>query len=164
MNDLENIYNTNFDPSQDEIYTHLKFISGYLTEKKIKHWLMYGTLLGAVRQSDIIPYDYDFDLGILFEDYPSILSFNENLNKYNYSLEKTTGAVYNYQKLKQVESRFRVSLKVKFNDNPVADLYIYYKCKDSYLRRYDKDEGILYWPNSVFPYYFIENLYLSINF
>ena len=158
MNDLERIYDANYDPTQDEIFTHLKFISGYLTQNNIKHWLMYGTLLGAVRQNDIIPYDYDFDLGIMYEDYEKVLLFNEFLNQYNYSLEKTSGVVYCYKNLKQSETRFRVSLKVKFNTNPVADLYIYFKCQDEYLRRYDKEEGILYWPNSVIPFYFIENL------
>ena len=55
----------NYDPTQDEIFTHLKFISGYLTQNNIKQWLMYSTLLGAIRQNNIIPNDYDFDLGII---------------------------------------------------------------------------------------------------
>lgn len=33
-----------------------------LDEKGIKFWLMYGTLLGAVRDKDFIPYDFDVDI------------------------------------------------------------------------------------------------------
>ena len=47
----QHVYNSN------ELYTHLSFISSILTKHDIKHWIMYGTLLGAVRENNIIPYD-----------------------------------------------------------------------------------------------------------
>ena len=35
-----------------------------LNEKKLKYWLEAGTLLGILRDGDLIPWDYDADLGI----------------------------------------------------------------------------------------------------
>ena len=39
----------------------------------IKCWLVYGTLLGYVREHGLIKHDYDFDLGIWKEDYSNKL-------------------------------------------------------------------------------------------
>ncbi|NXR80240.1 FKRP protein, partial [Pycnonotus jocosus] len=36
----------------------------------IRHWLEGGSLLGAVRLGDIIPWDYDVDVGLYLEDVP----------------------------------------------------------------------------------------------
>jgi phosphorylcholine metabolism protein LicD len=39
-------------------------LSKALDENNIKAWLVYGTLLGYVREKDFISYDYDIDLGV----------------------------------------------------------------------------------------------------
>ena len=49
----ENLSNTTYTP--DELFDSLKYISTFLTNIGVKHWLMYGTLLGAVRNNEIIP-------------------------------------------------------------------------------------------------------------
>ncbi|NXP95842.1 FKRP protein, partial [Passerina amoena] len=38
----------------------------------IRHWLEGGTLLGAVRLGDLIPWDYDVDVGFYLEDAPKL--------------------------------------------------------------------------------------------
>ncbi|NXP43195.1 FKRP protein, partial [Leiothrix lutea] len=41
-----------------------------LESSGIRHWLEGGSLLGAVRLGDIIPWDYDVDVGLYLEDVP----------------------------------------------------------------------------------------------
>jgi phosphorylcholine metabolism protein LicD len=39
-----------------------------LEKNSVRYWLEGGSLLGAARHNDIIPWDYDVDLGIYEED------------------------------------------------------------------------------------------------
>jgi hypothetical protein len=48
------------------------FVDDLLSRHGILHWLDYGTLLGAVREGALIPWDEDFDLGILARDVDQI--------------------------------------------------------------------------------------------
>ncbi|XP_074651803.1 ribitol 5-phosphate transferase FKRP-like [Tubulanus polymorphus] len=41
-----------------------------LEESGVRYWLEGGSLLGAARNEDIIPWDYDVDIGIYLEDIP----------------------------------------------------------------------------------------------
>lgn len=51
---------------------HLKellfFVEDLLTEQGIFHWLDFGSLLGAVRGQELIPWDNDVDFGVLKRD------------------------------------------------------------------------------------------------
>lgn len=149
---------TNPFPSSDELYNHLIYIHNCLSSHKIKHWIMYGTLLGAYRDSNIIPYDYDFDIGVLYEDVDIILSLNSEIEKEKYSIIKAYGTVYDISNIKSIEKKWKVSLKILFNQNPIADIYVYYLCEDKYIRRFDPIEKIYFWPNTTLPYLFIQTL------
>ncbi|XP_068440281.1 ribitol 5-phosphate transferase FKRP [Clinocottus analis] len=48
-----------------------KYVINILETSGVRYWLEGGTLLGAVRHQDIIPWDYDVDLGIYLEDIPN---------------------------------------------------------------------------------------------
>uniref|UniRef100_A0A4W6ET29 Ribitol-5-phosphate transferase n=1 Tax=Lates calcarifer TaxID=8187 RepID=A0A4W6ET29_LATCA len=48
-----------------------KYVINILESSGVRYWLEGGTLLGAVRHQDIIPWDYDVDLGIYLEDVPN---------------------------------------------------------------------------------------------
>ena len=138
-------------PTADEIYEHIKDIHYELSKHNIKHWLMYGTLLGCVRNKDVIPYDYDFDFGILFSDIEKILSID--LENKKYRIGKTKGGTIYSKKseFKDVEGIWRVSLKVMYEEVAVGDLYIYCRFDDGFMQRYDPINKILFWPMSVYP-------------
>lgn len=45
-----------------------KHVFNVLEQSKVRYWLEGGSLLGAARNGDIIPWDYDIDIGIYKED------------------------------------------------------------------------------------------------
>jgi fukutin-related protein len=48
--------------------TTARFVIALLERANARYWLEYGTLLGAARSGDIIPWDYDMDIGIHRDD------------------------------------------------------------------------------------------------
>ena len=56
-------------------------------EAGISFFLMFGTLLGAVREGDLISYDKDIDLGILYEDSYKLEKAQKIFEKYGIFLE-----------------------------------------------------------------------------
>lgn len=53
---------------QEKLKELFPVLSKYLISKNIKFWLLYGTLLGYYRDKDMIPWDDDIDVGVLFDD------------------------------------------------------------------------------------------------
>jgi hypothetical protein len=155
MDDLEKLVDIDFSFSPDEIFNHLSYVSKLLKNNNIKHWILFGTLLGAFREQDIIKHDHDFDLGILYEDYQKILELNSIIKKDGYSIEKAYGTLYKRNNPKQCERMWRVSLKINFNEIGVGDLFIFNFCEDGFLRRYDFEEKIYFYPKFSLPSFFI---------
>lgn len=144
--------------SADEIFTHLSYIDDLLKQHNIKHWIMYGTLLGAVRSNDIISYDYDFDLGANIDDLDKILVLNDTIKKDGYEFVKPTTLCTDYDTLTKDSEKWRVSLKIVYGGVVMGDIYLYKKFDDGYMRRFDTSSGTYFWPNSTFHSWFINNL------
>ncbi len=47
-----------------------KYVFNLLNSQGVRYWLEGGSLLGAARNGDIIPWDFDIDIGIYKEDIP----------------------------------------------------------------------------------------------
>jgi len=154
-NKKNNLDNSTYTP--DELFASLKYISTFLTNIGIKHWLMYGTLLGAIRNNDIIPYDYDFDLGAYVSDVQKILDNYGKLKK-GYQIVKSSrvyGYNFNNNNKKLV---WRVSLKIIYNKKIMGDIYLYQPFNDGMMRRYNLNEDIYFWPTTTFPTWFVKDL------
>jgi hypothetical protein len=60
------------------------FVHELLAEHRIRHWLDFGTLLGAVREGALIPWDHDADFGILAGDAGAVLALREEIEAPGY--------------------------------------------------------------------------------
>lgn len=49
------------------------FVHQALSERQLLHWLDYGSLLGAVRDHHLMPWDTDVDFGYLAEDHAAVV-------------------------------------------------------------------------------------------
>ena len=50
-------------------YELMNFFDNVCKKHNVEYWLDYGTLLGAVRHGDFIPWDDDLDVGMMRSDY-----------------------------------------------------------------------------------------------
>ena len=141
-----------------ELFYHLKQVSYFLTKNNIRHWLMYGTLLGGVRQNDIIPYDYDFDVGANVKDADAIMALNSELQKYGYQFSRPHSMGFSYKNPRKRTPIWRVSIKVSYHGKIMGDIYLYHKCDDKFMRRYDPKSKTYFWPKATYPSWFTEKL------
>ena len=56
----------------------LKLVTDEFDENNVPYWLDYGTLLGAYRESTLISYDYDMDIGVEIKYSDKIKSILDN--------------------------------------------------------------------------------------
>jgi hypothetical protein len=60
----------------------LKKVTKEINKNKIEYWLEGGTLLGAIRDKKLIPWDHDLDIGIKFSNEKKIQKLISSLKKY----------------------------------------------------------------------------------
>lgn len=91
---------------QDHGQEILKDVTDAFEQNGIKYFLAYGTQLGATRHKDVIPWDYDFDIGCFLRDEQQIYDVLNKLDKYDVvynhhtSDNKTMASIMIYEKTK----------------------------------------------------------------
>ena len=61
-------------PVKDELLDIYQAFAIVCNKYNLRHWMGYGTMLGAVRHNGFIPWDDDFDVFMLREDYEKFFS------------------------------------------------------------------------------------------
>lgn len=59
---------------QDVTYDILKDFDEFCSKHNLTYYISYGTLIGAVRHQDFIPWDDDIDVSMPREDYDKLLN------------------------------------------------------------------------------------------
>ncbi len=96
----------------------------------IQYFIAAGTLLGAVRHHDVIPWDDDFDIGMLREDYKKLCKVldSELPDKYIFSHPgNESGSNYWIDKIRVRESYYTTPYFANFQnpDGVFIDIFIY---------------------------------------
>jgi LicD family len=69
------------------------FVHELLDQHGIVHWVDFGTLLGAVREQALIPWDEDADFGVLEADVPRILALEPEIAAKGHVVDTSDPAV-----------------------------------------------------------------------
>ena len=120
--------------------------------------LAYGTLLGALRDGDVIGWDYDFDVLIRPGDIDQILAWSSPVPGSGYEFIPTvhpSGALA--MNPAGVTSFWTAAIGVFHDGAKVGDLYAFSLFSDGILRRWDFTTDVYWCPHSSFPAYFIES-------
>jgi len=141
----------------DEIVRGLGLLADRLEESGLWYALIYGSLLGAVRESDVIEWDYDFDILMRPEDVPLLFSMKERLARDDLNLwESRLTADRMPVNPGNVAESYIQSIGVDLDGEKVGDIYVFQLFNDGILRRYDTDKACSWWPHSSFPAWFVE--------
>lgn len=79
----------------------LRAVKNIMDEARIRYWLDTGTLLGAIREGNLIPWDDDIDLSVEISAVPKLLSITSQFARLGYRVDVTDTAVYLSQKLER---------------------------------------------------------------
>lgn len=71
---------------QDVVIALLPCLADLLEESNIPYWLDWGTLLGAVRDGKMIPWDEDIDIGIFYKDIKKVTNLESQMVKDGFRL------------------------------------------------------------------------------
>lgn len=100
----------------------LKRICDFCEKNNLKYFLAYGTLIGAVRHGDMIPWDYDIDIMMPREDLNKFIELNksqdaiENVTVFSWVTHKN----YYIPFVKVCDSRTRLEITKTINPLPLG--------------------------------------------
>lgn len=102
-----------FEEQQNIAKNILKQFKYFCEKNNLRYYLSYGTLLGAVRHNDIIPWDYDIDVLMPRPDFEKFLELTQNEdicgNLHTFSYKNTTDYYLWFAKLCNMDTRLKIT-------------------------------------------------------
>jgi hypothetical protein len=145
--------------SSADLRDALRTLEIVLQRHRIWHCLHYGTLLGAVRDGDVIEWDHDIDLLVRPGDVPRILALNAETEPegFRFTVRRMPGGslAVNPGRVPWFDIGW---LRVERNGVTWADLWAPTLFADGCLRHYDLDAEVSFWSEGTFPAFHVERL------
>lgn len=128
----------------DRLFDVLCVVDDICREESIRYFLDSGTLIGAAREKNFIPWDDDADIKVLAEDYPAFKrAMEENLPEYMHIVEPEVFAPYWYDfTIRIYDERYLMRPRNEeddcynnYNNHVGTDVFIFNRVNDSFLRK-----------------------------
>jgi hypothetical protein len=145
--------------SLDRIRRGLAYVHERFEAHGVWHCLAYGTLLGAVRDGDLVPWDYDFDLLIQPRDVDRIVALSARTAADGIAFRREiAGSHMLAVNPRGITDAASGAVSVWLDAEKIADLYAFTLFDDGVLRRFDVERDTYWVPHSSFAHYFVERL------
>ena len=72
---------------QDLVFDCMKYIHEFCVNNNITYYMIGGTLLGAIRSKNFIPWDEDADIAMVRDDYEKFYNFKDKFDNDKYFIE-----------------------------------------------------------------------------
>lgn len=141
----------------DRVESALRATHELLDTAGIWHCVTYGTLLGAVRNGELIPWDHDFDLFVRPADVSRILALDGSGDGLRFLRTTKSGAELALGG-GRVATFDAMRVAVFSEETHLGDLFAPSLFADGVLRIYDFATEVDWTPHSSFPHFFVETL------
>ena len=143
----------------DAIFDCLRILHRALDRHGIWHSLAFGTMLGAVRGGDLIPWDDDFDLLLRPADLERVMALSGELGREGISFSQVLRPGNQLALDRRGCSTFSSgAISIIREGKKLGDFFLFHLFRDGVLRRYDFAREIYWCPHSSFPAFFVEEL------
>lgn len=139
----------------DELFGHLAAVHDLLDRHGLWHAAAWGTLLGAVREGDVIAGDDDFDLLLHHADRDALAALAPAFAEAGYTLRERRRSAADLA-MGAVDDFWDGSFSVAVDGRRVGDLLLPLPCRDGVLRRVDPERDVYWAPWESFPAWFVE--------
>jgi hypothetical protein len=132
-----------FPPDQEEkakeMKEALRLFADWSESVQLLYWIDFGTLLGAVRDGSMIPWDWDVDIGVMKDDIIAIPELSDLLQSRGLSVKRSSGC--------------RLAVCLERNNDSCLDVFMHViRKEDNFVIRCELDDVFRY----QFPSSFIE--------